>query len=143
MTKTIVLDANILVRTALGKQLDGLIREYAEKVEFVCPEQAFDEAELHLPTIIRKRGGTQDTIDATLETLHQLALFIQILPVSTFEAFEEDAKERLAKRDEKDWAYLALALALHCPIWTEDKDFFGCGVAIWTSDRIKIFLTES
>jgi len=37
---------------------------------------------------------------------------------------------------------LAAALALGCPIWTEDTDFFGCGVATWTSDRVRMFLRE-
>jgi hypothetical protein len=31
-------------------------------------------------------------------------------------------------------------LALSCAIWTEDTDFFGTGIAIWTSDHIEIFL---
>jgi len=35
---------------------------------------------------------------------------------------------------------LALALALNCPIWTEDTDFFGTGSAIWTTSRVEIFL---
>ncbi|MBI4874020.1 MAG: hypothetical protein HY822_05230, partial [Acidobacteria bacterium] len=29
------------------------------------------------------------------------------------------------------------------PIWTEDTDFFGCGVATWTSSRVEMFLTPS
>ena len=37
---------------------------------------------------------------------------------------------------------LAVALALGCPIWTEDTDFFGCRVATWTSGRIAIFLAQ-
>ena len=37
---------------------------------------------------------------------------------------------------------LAAALALSCAIWTEDTDFFGSGIAVWTSDRIEIFLKE-
>jgi predicted nucleic acid-binding protein len=37
---------------------------------------------------------------------------------------------------------LALALSLSCPIWTEDTDFFGIGLAVWKSDRIEIFLEE-
>jgi hypothetical protein len=34
---------------------------------------------------------------------------------------------------------LAVALSLSCDIWTEDTDFFGTGVAVWTSDRVEIF----
>ena len=51
------------------------------------------------------------------------------------------ARKRLGARDLEDWPILASALALGCPIWTEDTDFFGCGVATWTSNRIEIFLS--
>ena len=54
--------------------------------------------------------------------------------------FEQEARERLRGRDESDWPVLALALAISCPIWTEDADFFGTGVAVWTTSRIEIFL---
>jgi hypothetical protein len=37
---------------------------------------------------------------------------------------------------------LAAALSLSCDIWSEDTDFFGTGVAVWTSDRVEIFLKE-
>ena len=50
------------------------------------------------------------------------------------------ARQRLFRRDEDDWPILAAALALDCPIWTEDTDFFGCGVAIWTTDRVELHL---
>jgi len=54
--------------------------------------------------------------------------------------FEAEARKRLAARDPDDWPILAAALALGCPIWTEDTDFFGCGVATWTSASIDSFL---
>ena len=55
--------------------------------------------------------------------------------------FESEARKRLGARDPDDWPILPAALALGCPIWTEDTDFFGCGVATWTSNRIEIFLS--
>ncbi len=57
--------------------------------------------------------------------------------------FEAEARERLEMRDQDDWPILATALALGCPIWTEDSDFFGCGVATWTSNRVQVFLREA
>jgi predicted nucleic acid-binding protein len=56
--------------------------------------------------------------------------------------FEAVARERLGERDPEDWPILASALALRCPIWTEDTDFFGCGAATWTTSRISIFLRD-
>jgi hypothetical protein len=37
---------------------------------------------------------------------------------------------------------LATALAPACAIWTEDADFFGAGVAVWTTNRIEIFFRQ-
>jgi predicted nuclease of predicted toxin-antitoxin system len=62
--------------------------------------------------------------------------------VETYEPFEDLARQRIGRRDEDDWPVLAAALALDCPIWTEDTDFFGCGVATWTSDRIELYLAN-
>ena len=59
---------------------------------------------------------------------------------STFEAI---ARERMESRDPDDWPVLASALALGCPIWTEGTDFFDCGVATWTTDRIELYLATS
>ena len=36
-----------------------------------------------------------------------------------------------------DWSTLACALVLSCPVWTQDSDFFGTGVATWTTSRVK------
>jgi hypothetical protein len=47
------------------------------------------------------------------------------------------------KRDEDDWPVLAAALTFGCPIWTEDTDFFGCGVATWTTDRVELYLATA
>ena len=30
-------------------------------------------------------------------------------------------------------------MAIGCPVWTEDADFFGAGVATWTSYRLKLW----
>ncbi|MGH9737643.1 MAG: PIN domain-containing protein [Candidatus Acidiferrales bacterium] len=29
-----------------------------------------------------------------------------------------------------------------CGVWSEDADFFGTGIAVWTTNRIEIFLKE-
>jgi predicted nucleic acid-binding protein len=65
---------------------------------------------------------------------------IQAVDLETYSASEEDARKRLLGRDPDDWPVLATALVLNCPIWTEDADFFGAGVATWTTDRVEMFL---
>ena len=55
--------------------------------------------------------------------------------------FEILGRRRVSSRDPDDWQVAAAALALQCPIWTEDKDFFGSGIATWTTDRVELFLS--
>lgn len=43
-------------------------------------------------------------------------------------------------RDKDDWPALALALQLECAIWTEDQDFFGIGIATWTTNTVVRYL---
>ena len=43
-------------------------------------------------------------------------------------------------RDKDDWPALALALPLECAIWTEDQDFFGIGIATWTTNTVERYL---
>ena len=38
---------------------------------------------------------------------------------------------------------LACALALEYPIWTEDMDFFGVGVATWTTNHVELYLAKT
>ena len=42
--------------------------------------------------------------------------------------YEVEARRRLGTRDPHDWPILTASLAIGCLIWTEDTDFFGCGV---------------
>jgi hypothetical protein len=76
---------------------------------------------------------------AFLRTLRHL---VEMIGSDVYGEFEAEARERLGQRDPDDWPILASALALRCPIWTEDSDFFGCGVATWTSNRVQVFLRK-
>lgn len=75
--------------------------------------------------------------------LDELAAFIGCMEAGIYGRFETTARQRLKKRDEEDWPVLATALALECPIWTEDVDLFGTGVATWTTDRVELLLREA
>jgi predicted nucleic acid-binding protein len=46
-------------------------------------------------------------------------------------------------RDPNDWFTIALALALVAAIWTLDHDFFGCGIATWTTDTLLTHLNNA
>jgi predicted nucleic acid-binding protein len=136
----LVLDANILIRAALGSKVLVLLRKYWGDVEFLAPDIAFQEAREHLPEILARRGVP---IAPAIATLDQLANLVQAVDADVYSPFETIARERIEVRDEDDWPVLAVALTLRCPIWTEDTDFFGCGVATWTTDRVELYLARA
>jgi predicted nucleic acid-binding protein len=136
--RMIVLDANILIRAVLGRRVREIIEAYASHgVHFYAPDVAFDDARKYLPPLLKKRGKPDTDLPATLQYLQRL-----IAPIDgkLYSAFEGEARRRLRGRDEDDWPVVASALALSCGVWTEDADFFGTGVAVWTTNRIEIFL---
>jgi predicted nucleic acid-binding protein len=133
----LVVDANILVRAVLGKRVREVIETYAEEVKFFIPEVALADAEEHLPALVIKHGGDPERALVFLRTLGRL---MEVIGSDVYGEFEAEARERLGRRDPDDWPILAAALALGCPIWTEDTDFFGCGVATWTSSSVQWFL---
>jgi predicted nucleic acid-binding protein len=135
----LVLDANILIRAVLGSRVLSLLITYSEHTDFFAPDVAFAEAREHLPAILEKRKV--DTAMA-LTILDSLCRLVQLVEPDTYASFEPVARQRLIHRDLGDWPILAAALALRRPIWTEDTDFFGCGVATWTTDRVEIYLKD-
>jgi predicted nucleic acid-binding protein len=135
----LVLDANILIRAAIGSRVLSLLREYKEHVEFLAPDTAFEEAREKLPEILQRR---KVPLPPAMAMLDQLAGVVQAVEAETYQSFEYLARQRVAHRDEDDWPVLA-ALAMGCPIWTEDTDFFGCGVATWTTDRVELYLAKA
>ena len=94
----------------------------------------------HLPGIVTRRGGDADLVLSALALLEEIVVPIES---DSYLDFEATARARIERRDPDDWPVLAAALALDCAIWTEDKDFFGAGVATWTTDRIELFLSGS
>lgn len=135
----LVLDANILIRAVLGSRVLSLLRMYADQVELLAPNTAFEEAREHLPRILEAR---KVPVAPAIAGLDLLAGLVNAVESETYLPFETVARARMDSRDADDWPVLALALALDCPIWTEDTDFFGCGVATWTTDRIELYLAK-
>jgi predicted nucleic acid-binding protein len=137
--KALVVDANVLVRAVLGKRVRSVIEAYAGRVSFFVPEAAYSEAEEHVAALVIKRGGDPGK---ALAFLRSLARVVELIGSEVYGEFEAEARQRLGQRDPEDWPILASALAIGCPIWTEDTDFFGCGVPTWTSSRVEMFLRD-
>ncbi|MGA2982024.1 MAG: PIN domain-containing protein [Terriglobales bacterium] len=133
----LVLDANILMRAVLGRRVRELLERYEDSATFYSPDVCFDDARQYLWQVLEKRGLEPESGLTVLEQISQL-----VLPVdgSLYADYERLARERIETRDPDDWPVVAVALMLDLPIWTEDQDLFGSGVATWTTDRVEVYL---
>jgi predicted nucleic acid-binding protein len=136
--RAIVLDANILIRAVLGRRVRELIVDSADNVQFFSPDVAYADARKYLPELLEKRGVNSESAMDVLDALESLVWPLQL---GVYEGFKTQALQRIAMRDADDWPVLACAMTIGCPVWTEDADFFGTGVATWTSDRVELYLT--
>jgi predicted nucleic acid-binding protein len=80
---------------------------------------------------------------AGLLVLDRLARLVEIVDQSLYEGYESPARERMHSRDIADWPIVATSLLFDCAIWTEDQDFFGSGIATWTSKNVELYLRDT
>lgn len=138
-TRGLVLDANILLRAVLGSRVRQLLEAYEEVARFYSPDVCFQDAREYIPRLSERRG-----LDSALalSILEQVSRMVATVDKSLYEEFEQLARERVEARDADDWPVVAVALMLDLPIWTEDQDFFGSGIATWTTDRVELYLRD-
>jgi predicted nucleic acid-binding protein len=111
--------------------------DFAGQATLLVPAEAYREAQDQLPEILAKRRAGSGP---ELAALHELDGLVQVVDTDDYLQLRDEAMTRIGRRDPDDWPVLALALAADSPVWTEDQDFFGTGVATWTTDRVEIYL---
>lgn len=137
--KALVLDANILIRAVLGTKVRELIFTYASSIKFFAPDIAYADARKYLPSLLEKRGVDSA---AAMSVIDSLEYVVQVIDLELYLPMKKQSLKRIANRDADDWPVLACAMLIACPIWTEDADFFGTGVATWTSDRVEQYFED-
>jgi predicted nucleic acid-binding protein len=138
-SKGLVLDANILIRAVLGMRVRSVLEKYEDSAEFYAPDLCFEQAREHLPAILEGRGVDPRPGPVVL---NEIKLVVQPVDRELYQEHEQISRERIGVRDIEDWQVVAVAILLGIPIWTEDQDFFGSGVATWTTDRVELYLRE-
>ena len=135
--KGLVLDANILLRADIGIRVRQILEAYEDVAAFYSPDVSFAEAEKYIPDLAKRRGLDSKL---ALSVLEQVSRIVEQVDRSLYEGHEKLARERIERRDARDWPVVAVALLLSIPVWTEDQDFFGSGVPTWTTDRVEVYL---
>ena len=130
----LVVDTNILIagflRSAVTREL--LLNE---RLTLWAPEYLLTETERVLLTPrLRRRLGSLSSPDVRM-LLAQLTARIRILPTSTFHTKFSEAKALVA--DQEDAPFVALALYLRLPLWSNDAPLRAQRVVrIYTTDDV-------
>ena len=103
-----------------------LLEAYEDVATFYSPDICFDDARHYLVQVLEKRGLNPES---GLSVLAQMNELVESVDHSLYVDYERLARERIELRDPDDWPVVAVALLLDLPIWTEDRDLFGSGVA--------------
>jgi predicted nucleic acid-binding protein len=138
--KRLVLDANILLRAVFGVRVCTLLEKYEGTVSFYAPEVCFADARAYIPVIASTRHVNAL---AGLLVLDQLTRLVEVVDRSLYETHEFQARERMRSRDIADWPIAATSFLLDCGVWTEDQDFFGSGIATWTTRNVELYLRDT
>jgi predicted nucleic acid-binding protein len=123
----LIVDANILTSAFLGHSFPLLVASRERGIILAMPVHQYAETKM---VLARKLTLPGDAIDAVALPI------IEVIPVQAYAGFESEARARLHARGQPDWPVLAAALAYQDEIWSNDRDLFGAGVAVWSTRNI-------
>ena len=133
----IVIDTNIIISAIIK---DSVTRKILveSSLDFGFPKISVAEIEKHKDYIMEKSGLGKLDFEKLLNTLFE---YIYLIPQEIVQPQMEKAASVMGKIDIKDVVFLAAALALNSPIWTDDKDFERQNIIkiIKTSDLVRLF----
>jgi predicted nucleic acid-binding protein len=138
----LVVDANILVAELFRKRGRELVA--SPDLELFVAEKVWGEARHELTrrtSLMLEQNRLSEIVakELLVSALETAETHVEVVAPESYQAFEKEALQRLP-RDPDDWHTVALALALDADIWTQDGDFLGCGVAIWTTETLRLRL---
>lgn len=140
----LVADTNVLVSELLRRRGRQWLAQ--NDVQLFVSERVDGEFRYELERRLRavSERGADSRIVAQMHAEALLLYRERVVTVSAeqYAALAQDARPRIPA-DPDDWPSLALALLLDCGIWTEDRDFFGCGLSVWQSAVLYAVTSDS
>jgi predicted nucleic acid-binding protein len=128
----LLIDTNILLRCSQGRAMLRLQALRAKGVRLATTDHNVDEFGRKLVQLF---GWKEDEAWAEIERVLDA---VHVFPFGDYEHQRRAADRRLGKGGESDWPALAAALALDSGIWSDDRDFFGVGVPVWSTANVQL-----
>lgn len=111
----VVVDTNVLLtffwKNSVSKRLLPK-REF----DFFSPQLALEEINSHKSEILKKTGISEEEFQKLRE---ELAMFVEFMPLDEYSGFLQKASQ-IPDKDDID--FIALALKLSTPVWSNDKE---------------------
>jgi|SRR3989344_5051933 len=124
----LVVDANILFASLIKKDMTSDIL-FDNNINLYAPEFIFSEFEKYKDYIKNKTERTNEEFNELMDLFERK---VSLVPLEEIKPYLEEA-EKLSL-DPKDISYIALALKLNIPIWSNDK-------GLKKQNKIKIYST--
>jgi len=129
MEERIVIDANILFSALIKNSFTAKII-FDKQIKLYSPDFIIEEFLKYHDLIIKKTYRNQEEFN---QATHMLMQVINIVPIDELVEFLSQAE--MISPDEKDILYIALALKLGIPIWSNDK-------RLKNQNSVKVYSTE-
>lgn len=123
-------DANILLSSLIGGRAKFAL-QHPQIHEIFTTEHTFAEVEEYAPILSRQKRLPSDIL-----LLAVAALPVTIVSRTEYVKSIAEATKRIGARDRDDIDLLALALHFRVPIWSNDRDFEGLNIELFTTERL-------
>jgi predicted nucleic acid-binding protein len=121
----VIIDSNKIISALVSK---GIVRRIVifSGINFYAPEELVEEIKKHREEICKRIGLKTESFSFILEEL--ILPKLNIVEESKYADKISEAYTVSKKFDEKDTPFVALALKLKTPIWTNDKSMIEYGI---------------
>ena len=126
----LVVDANVLFAALIKESATDLML-FADYLHLYTPEYIFTEFEKYKEEILQKTKRSTEDFYKLIEALKRRIILV---PFEELDPYLQRAE--IISPDPKDVAYFALALKLHCAIWSNDKKLKE------KQDKVQVFHTH-
>jgi predicted nucleic acid-binding protein len=122
-------DANVILSAVLGHAALKVFTR-ADLTVFTT-KRVLDDVREYLPVLAKQYDMLPEVLEAQLRLLA-----VRECEIDEYSTKLDTANRAIGKRDPDDVDLLALALAFGLPVWSNDKDFHGAGVELYTTARL-------
>lgn len=125
----VVADANVILSAIVGGAAARVFTSGAVTIHIAEP--TLEEVARYAASMAIRRG-----LDPGLIALAVATLPATVHPAPSYLSCLAEAARRLRGRDIDDSDVLALSLRLTAPVWSNDHDFDGTGVDVYTTAKL-------